>query len=84
MNRPIWVWCYIVAEVKKDRPNMPPLSAWPQAHTFAFATEEEALEHPKKMGWNKDHGQVLQKVYLQEPNTEIKISKMKQAEAIVY
>lgn len=65
MDRPIWVWCYITSEARNGRGDMPPLSAWPQAHTYAFTSEAEALAHPEKVFWKKHHGYVLQKVYLQ-------------------
>lgn len=68
MNAPIWVWCYIAAEIRDGRDGIPPLSAWPQAHTYAFRSEAEANAHPAAMGWAKGHGYTLQKVYLQEPS----------------
>ena len=69
MHKPIWVWCYLTFEDKhhSQRDTMPTLSVWPQAHTYAFETEELALAHPDKVGWHKVHGYMLQKVWLQVP-----------------
>lgn len=65
--KPIWVWCYLRTEKRsQDRGDVPILSVWPLAHTYAFLTEEEAKAHPEKVGWGKTHEYHLQKVYLQE------------------
>jgi len=65
MEKPIWVWLYITAEVRDGRVGMPPLSAWPDVHTYAFETEAEALAHPAKANWKSGHGYQLRKTYLQ-------------------
>lgn len=67
MNEPIWVWCYLTTEERGNRADVPVLSIWPDAHTFAFRTEKEALEHPQKVNWPKVHAYALRKVYLQPP-----------------
>ena len=36
----------------------------PQAHTYAFRSYEDAMQHPEAMKWKKDHAYRLQKVYL--------------------
>ena len=67
MSHPIWVWCYDYgaithpqawegAEVQKQ--------AYPQAHTYAFRNEADAMAHPALMGWGKDHPYVLQRCFL--------------------
>ena len=63
---PIWVWLYDYGyithpEVWGEKPKL----THPQAHSYAFLTEQEAREHPDKVGWGKDHGYVLQRTYLQ-------------------
>lgn len=67
MQTPIWVWCCLTTEEKhrSGRDNVPPLSVWPHAHTYAFTSEEAALAHPESVHWGKVHGFTLQKVYLQ-------------------
>lgn len=76
LNNPIWVWLYDYGPLThpdawreaEDYISVanPDIKAYPQAHTYAFKTEKEALEHPEKMGWKKDHNYILQKVYLQD------------------
>lgn len=66
MHKPIWVWVYLKLEVDEAR-DRPPLAVWPQAHTYAFDSEAEAVAHPDKVGWHKQHGYTLQKVWLQVP-----------------
>lgn len=63
-GKPVWVWLYITSELRDGRDGMPPLSAWPQAHTYAFESEAEALAHPETVGWKKHHGYTLQRVFL--------------------
>jgi hypothetical protein len=67
MNRPIWVWLYDYGPISHPDmwPKEPKPKGYPQAHTYAFESEEAAKAHPEKMGWGKDHQYVLQKVYLQ-------------------
>jgi hypothetical protein len=62
----IWVWLYDWGPHTHPEmwENGCTVQALPQAHTYAFLTEEEAKAHPERMGWNKDHGYILQKVYL--------------------
>lgn len=68
MKEPIWVWCYLTSEKRgqrQDRNDVPMLSVWPDVHTYAFRTEQEALAHPSKANWPKVHGYSLHRVYLQ-------------------
>ncbi len=67
MNEPIWVWLYdfgYITHPEMWKRTESPKLTHPQAHTYAFDNEEDANEHPKKMGWKADHPYVLQKVYL--------------------
>lgn len=74
MRTPIWVWLYDYGPATcpgnwkshQEKFGYVP-KAYPQAHTYAFLTEQEALDHPDKMGWNKDHPYILQKTWLQTP-----------------
>lgn len=73
MNTPIWVWLYDFgphthpsAWIEHDEEVADLPQAYPQAHTYAFLTEEEALAHPKAMGWKLDHHYILQKTWLQD------------------
>jgi hypothetical protein len=70
MNKPIWVWVYDFGTITH-----PPFNSidaergpkiYPQAHTYAFTSEESAKKHPEAMGWSKDHSYILQKVYLND------------------
>jgi hypothetical protein len=67
MSYPIWVWMYDYGSIsypqawlKSTKQNQ----AHPQVHTYAFASEKDALEHPARMGWDKDHKFILGKCYL--------------------
>ena len=71
MRIPIWVWLYDYGphthpeswSAHEEKFGWVP-KAYPQAHTYAFTTEEAALAHPEQMNWRKDHGYILQKTYL--------------------
>lgn len=68
MDTPIWVWVYDYGPSTHPEVWTPPRpsdpKAYPQAHTYAFRNEADALEHPEKMHWDKNHPYILQKVYL--------------------
>lgn len=67
MREPIWVWLYDYGPATHPegwKDDTSGVKAYPQAHTYAFRTEKDALEHPAKMGWKHDHPYVLQKTYL--------------------
>lgn len=69
MNKPVWVWLYDFGYINHPdmwRNTTSPKLAHPQAHTYAFDSEEEAKKHPEQMGWKPNHEYVLQKVYLNE------------------
>lgn len=67
LNEKIWVWLYDFGP--HTVPEMWPtditgILAFPQAHTYAFRSHDDAIAHPDRMGWKKDHGYILQGVYL--------------------
>ena len=66
MNEPVWVWLYDYGPHTIPQAWEPDTDvvAYPQAHTYAFRSQADALAHPAMMGWAKDHKYVLQKVYL--------------------
>ena len=67
MTKPIWVWLFDYGPHTHPDvwPNGCKVEALPQTHAFAFETEEEALAHPKAMGWSDNHPYILQKTFLQ-------------------
>ncbi len=67
MKQPIWVWLYDFGAINYPEmweDNEHKKLTYPQAHTYSFTSEVEALLHPSRMGWEKDHPYVLQKTYL--------------------